>query len=317
MKGKKQFLASVLYHTGILNLVRSTSTRRVIVFNYHRIRPDTPGFRTDFDDGVYGPTASEFERQVAWLKHNTLVLSEGELIALAQSQQSLPAMASAITFDDGYRDNYDLAYPILKRLGAPAIFFIPTNRRLGWWDIIAYLVKKTSRVTIQSVPREQAIPHLLRRMKLEPHEKTANLLSELADECGIALPTGTTELMTWDQIREVSRNGIAIGSHTHSHRVLATIAPKEQREEMQQSKAILERELGMPVRSISYPVGNYQHFTPESQRLAAECGYALGFSFNTGVNSDQPLAAYDVKRVGPPDTLTMLASMTMMPGLFV
>jgi peptidoglycan/xylan/chitin deacetylase (PgdA/CDA1 family) len=246
-------------------------------------------------------------------------LAERDLVELVREQRPLPALGTMITFDDGYRDNYDRAYPVLKRSGVPAIFFIPTARQLGWWDIIAFLIKHTDRPTIESVPREQAISHYLRRMKLEPHAQTSNLLPQLAEACGVALPDRArqdAELMTWDQIREVAQRGIAIGSHTHSHRVLATIPVETQREELATSKSILERELGQPVRSLSYPVGNYQHFTNETQSLAAECGYAVAFSFNTGVNTGPRLTAYDVKRVGPPNDVELLAAMAAWPALF-
>ena len=80
--------------------------------------------------------------------------------------------------------------------------------------------------------------------------------------------------MTWDHAREVIRNGIAIGSHTHTHRVLSRLAEPAQHWELRESKLALEKHLGQPVRTIAYPVGRYGNFTPATMRIAAECGYA-------------------------------------------
>jgi peptidoglycan/xylan/chitin deacetylase (PgdA/CDA1 family) len=331
MKGKRLLLAQVLYRSHCLDVLRRAAGRRLIVFNYHRIRSDDVNFSTPFDDEVYGPSASQFEQQINWLRRNTNVLSEDALIDLVKSGRPPSYPSALVTFDDGYRDNYTIAYPILKRLGVPAIFFIPTQqimmRQLGWWDIIAYLIKNTSRPALRFDGEEilvansqtAAIRKFLSKMKLEPHEKSKNLLVRLAEECAVPLPDPSIqdgEMMTWEQIRELPRNEIAVGSHAHSHCALATMPPAMQKQEMTASKAILERELGSKVRSISYPVGNYQHFTAESQALAAQCGFELGFSFNTGVNYGGSIAPFDVKRVDPPDQIELLAAMTVLPQLF-
>jgi peptidoglycan/xylan/chitin deacetylase (PgdA/CDA1 family) len=236
-----------------------------------------------------------------------------------------------ITFDDGYIDNYTLAYPVLKELGIPAIYFISSNlintRQLGWWDIIAYLIKNTKKPYLNYEEKQlslkngrlEAIRFFQHKMQLETHEKTKNLLTDLAKECELSIPDvgkQDSQLMNWDQIEKVSKNNITIGSHTHTHRVLSTIDPISQKEEINLSKAILEEKTGVKIRSIAFPVGNYQHITDESRYLAEQSGYELGFSFNTGINTWKTMNRFDVKRIPGSEDIIMLSATTFFPNVF-
>jgi peptidoglycan/xylan/chitin deacetylase (PgdA/CDA1 family) len=331
MKGKKELLAKILYYSGIHNIARLRNKSRLIVFNYHRIKSNDNNFATPFDDDVFGPTVSQFKEQIKWLKQNAKILSEKELIDILDAKRVPSGLNVLITFDDGYRDNYTLAYPVLKELNVPAILFIPTNlintRQIGWWDIIAYLIKNTKKPYIifedekflLAVERKKTIDFFNNKMKLEKAEKTVNLLKNLAEACEADMPDfdkQDSQLMTWEQIREVSKNNISIGAHTHTHRVLSALDLSTQKEEMTLSKTILEQEIGNRVNSIAYPVGDYQHFTQESCNIAEQVGYKLGFSFNTGVNYIKEINYFDIKRVGPPRDVIMLVVTTTLPSIF-
>jgi len=114
------------------------------------------------------------------------------------SNPSLRKRGVAITFDDGYRDNYELAYPVLRAHAAPAIFFLCPGlidrSTLGWWDLIAYLVKQSTKSaiilhgeTFQLAEKSRdTIETLQNRMKLRPDAETASLLEELSQACEVA-----------------------------------------------------------------------------------------------------------------------------------
>jgi peptidoglycan/xylan/chitin deacetylase (PgdA/CDA1 family) len=328
---KKSLLAHFLYHSGFLRGAASFREKGIVVITYHRIRPAGFPIPDGLDENVFGPDQSDFERQVKWLKQNLTVLSESELLEVIQNSR-VKEPCAVITFDDGYRDNYELAYPVLRAHRAPAIFFVcpglMDKRWLGWWDIIAGMVKKSKQrvITLRGEvlrlgdEKERVIGLLQSWMKSRPSAETAGLLEELSDACGVAFPDRQFQdgqLMTWEQVAEVNRNGVAIGSHTQMHRVLATLDEEEQRWELRESKAALEGRLGRPVQTIAYPAGSYRNFTPATMRIARECGYEAGFSFHSGGNFLPGVNPYDLHRI--PATISldaMFACSAFLPSAF-
>lgn len=334
MISKRRLLASMLHHSGVLYGARRAFAPRLLGVNYHRIWADGAKQKTELDGGVYGPTASRFEAEVRWLAKNFRLLSEDELLERVTGGRWPVERAAIITFDDGYRDQYTLARPILKRLGAPAIFFVPahliTSRRLGWWDLIAWLIKHSRRGSLTvdggdfQLPRdrEQAIRYYHGRLKLEPRTRTAGLIDRLSAACDTALPDAAAqdrELMTWDEVRACADDGISIGSHGNTHAVLATLNAAEQEVELRESRTEIERRIGQKVRSLSYPVGNYAHFTPETQAIAERCGYLQAFSFGAGLNPSRGLNRYDIRRISggsDEEAFSAFAAAATWPSLF-
>ena len=327
---KKELLATIFYHSGLLRFL-APMRPGVTVFGYHRIRPDGGPTPDVFDAAVFGPAQSEFERQVIWLKNQFAILSESELLD-AVRRPRIAENCVAITFDDGYRDNYELAYPVLRARLAPAVFFVCPGLidrgELGWWDLIAYLIKKSDKTSISLLGETLALGSqkaatagkLQEWMKRRPHSETASLVNQLSAACEVPLPSRalqSEELMTWDQIREASRGGVAIASHTHTHRVLGTLPEEDQRWELRESKAALERQLSCPVRTIAYPAGRRGNFTVATKRIAQECGYEAGFSYHSGFNSAGAIDTYDIARIAPAETFgPMFACATAMPEVF-
>ena len=329
MVGKKKLLSKIMYYSSILPLVRFFSSNKLLVYNFHRIYQNT--IDSEFDDGVYGMSLLQFTENMKWLKKNTDILSVDDLFDNINKQKKFSNPSTLVTFDDGYVDNYTLAYPVLKKLGIPAIFFIPTNiittRQMGWWDLIAYLIKKTKKTSIIYNDKiysldnlDNAIRLFQKKMKIETYDETNDLVLTLSKSCDVPLPdieVQSKELMTWDQICEVSVNGIDIGSHTDSHRVLSTISIDEQKEEMISSRLIIEGKINKTVRTIAYPVGNSAHFTIETMKIASECGYNGAFSFNTGINYESDFSPFDIKRIMPPQNIELFASISVFPKLFL
>lgn len=337
MKPKKELLADILYNLNLVNLLKRLPLRnKLIVLNYHRIRPDNPRFATEFDDGVYTCNADEFSLQIKWLKHNTLILSEKELIDCYRNGIFVPPETSApcvmITFDDGYQDNYTLAYPILKHHEVPAIVFVTTQmlntRQVPWWDVIAYLIKHCAKPFITYDGREfpmgdkktDAIAHFQLMMKKEQYEHTKYLIQDLSDACEVPHPDPQLqdkEILTWDQIQDMAQGQISFGSHTHTHRVLSTINASSQKEEMILSKLIIEKNIGRPVLSICYPCGEPQYITEETAEIANACGYMLGFTANTGVNYWRSIQRFTIRRTASllqkASTMSLLA---ILPEVF-
>lgn len=317
---------------GLLALL--SSPHRLHVLCYHRIAEKEEAItQCAYDKGVFTCTAETFKSQINWLKINTNILSLDKLIYMLNGGNVGKGPYSMITFDDAYRDIYKVAYPILKRLQLPAVIFVPTklieDGRLGWWDMLAYILQNCRRSNICyegnifTLPTdfERALRFFLDKMKLEPFQKNQKLITKLAHICRVQLPDPqeqATQMMTWEQLKEITTECFEVGSHTHTHRVLGTISPEEQRQELSTSKILLERKLNKPVVSLAYPVGGYRHFTKTTQMIAKDCGYKVAFSFNTGYNKTvNNLNLYDICRFEPAKNNVLLAGQCALPSLFL
>lgn len=324
-------LSKALSYSGVFDLIKLFKHKQLIIFNYHRIYDKF--LETKFDERVFGLSIQEFEKQVKFLKKHTTILSEDELIHQVETRKPFGKPCSMITFDDGYIDNYELAYPILKELNVPATFFIPTEaiekRYVGWWDLIAYFIKSTNKKTIEvdgkrikfqtDQEKKVIIDELLKFVKTVEESKSIQLIDSLSEQCEVPFPSHedkSSQIMTWDQIREVHANNISIGSHSHTHRVLKTIDEKEQLKELEESKKILENELNAPINSISYPVGGYDAFTKKTRELAKQVGYKVAYSFGTGFNVYKITDPFDVKRIWPDNDFNIFKGMVLLPSVF-
>jgi len=313
---------------GVPDLWSPAASATLLVLNYHRVW--APGqTSTEFDDGVFDVDYETFRRQMEWLRSSTQVLDETGLLSLAASRRTPGGeLYSAVTFDDGYVDCFTLVKPILDGLGIRAIFFIPVellkSRLLGWWDIAAYLLKKSKhrQITVRGCAYELgpalagSFKRILNVFKLELAENTCGLLAELADACKVqppALDKQSAELMTWEQVREMRKAGHAIGSHALTHRPLATLTSDEQAREIHESRRELQGVLGDEIRSFAYPVGGPRHFNETSVNLVRTAGYQQAFSFNTGI-AGLPIAdRYRIARESA-KSFELLKAKALLPG---
>lgn len=282
-----------------------------IVQNYHRIFSGE--LNTEFDEGVFGGISQDYlYRQLKWLSKDYDIISEDDLV-FCISNNSFPRKSLLLTFDDGYIDNYTLAYPLLLSLKMSAIFFISTKqfmeRTLGWWDIISYSIKNTSKVKLsidgndfdlKGLPgRTAAIKKLLDKFYKMPASETFDLLEKLSLELSVDLPSHdiqSRELMDKNNLKDMIENGMFIGSHSNSHLVLSTLDYEEQDREVYVPKKVLESELGINVRSFAYPVGTSYSFDDKTKEMVRNHGYSFGFSFYSGVNDSKDIDPYDIKR---------------------
>jgi peptidoglycan/xylan/chitin deacetylase (PgdA/CDA1 family) len=248
------------------------------------------------------------------------VVGIDDLIAFRRGAR-LPKNPLLVTFDDGYRDNYEAALPVLKKHGVRAVFFIATHymteRRLFWWDRINYVLKRSPRdaVTLSypepaTLPltgheraRARAIRRALRVVKDHHALDLERFLTELAEAAGVSLSREDERaivdrlLMTWDEVRALRAAGMDVQSHTSTHRVLQTLPDDALDRELRGSREVLEAELREPVRAVSYPVGKPLRLTPHIRTAVRRAGYELGFSNGTGINHAWDTDPLDIRRI--------------------
>lgn len=313
--GKREMLARGLHWSGVSALLSRLPARdSLLVLNYHRIgNPDDDLF----DPGVFSATADQFNDQIEHLKrHVSLVTLEEALSFIGGAiKEKTHRCRVLITFDDGYLDNYEVAYPILRLHGVQGIFFLVTGMvgscQVPWWDHIAYLMKTARRrrftlhypvelvVDIDRDGLAISLRDVLRSYKLPENTDPARFIRDLAEEAkGEDLPEALRRFLNWDEALEMIRGGMAIGSHTHSHTVLSQLEPDRQYDELSMSRAIIKDKLGSEADVLAYPVGARTSFTHQTQKAAKDAGYRAAFSFYGGVNLLGKSSAYDLNRIG-------------------
>ena len=308
---KRERFARFAATVQLTRIVEALPKRSNIVgLTYHRIGD---GEASDYDGGVYSATVDELDAQLAHLKKRYDVLTPAEVVNIATGK--VPARSGVvITFDDGYLDNYEVAFPVLRKHGLSAMFFLPTSYvgtgYVPWWDRIAYVVKRATRPVIRlSYPhqaefdierlgRDMACLQVLRLYRDAATTDPDRFERELQQACEQECPTfaATPRFLNWDQAREMLRAGMSFGSHTHTHQILSKLTSEEQLVEVQTSRDILQRELQVPVDVLAYPVGSRHTFSDVTVNALKKTGYRAAFSHYGGGNRGGAIDAFDIRR---------------------
>jgi peptidoglycan/xylan/chitin deacetylase (PgdA/CDA1 family) len=238
------------------------------------------------------------KEQLAWLVRHFRIMTINEILDRAR-RGTLPGRAAFIAFHDGYRGNYETAFPLLKAFGVPADFFIPTafigTQRRFWVDILDAALTHTQQESLslpgdsdageayplQGEMQRLAAAHRLRnRLKALPHSEFEPEFKRVLNALGWGDPSEVPNLgehsacLDWDQVREMTRAGMRFGSHTHRHMICATQNGEVVREEMKTSQKLIEQETGQPCLNFCYPNGRFPSSGNEiTDRLARELGY--------------------------------------------
>lgn len=311
MRGKREFVARACSRTGITKVLESLPQRPVlIILNYHRVGKAA---ETPYDSGTFSATPEELDSQLDYLKRR-FNMATLETAMNMLNGDALRRASVLITFDDGYLDNYTLAFPILRKHGVQGVFFLPTafvgTARLPWWDAIAYMIKKSRKKSIHLEYPHPAtfdpendgaalVSMQILHALIQPEVKDpARFIADLEKACETARPEGASErlFLNWEEAREMQRRGMAFGSHTDTHEVLSKLSPERQREEVFRSREILERELDRRIDTLAYPVGQQYCFSADTVEALKETGYRAAFSFYGGLNRPGEMQPFDIRR---------------------
>lgn len=271
---------------------------------YHRV--------IEFDDqGEYEPSnplicinKDLFEAQIRYLSANTNVVTLNDFVKGYSGQKSLPKNSILITFDDGYLDNFQNAFPILKKYRVPATIFLTTNRigaqDLFWWDVLYAMIMRAESLDPfreaatalnwndllgkensqryrngQKPLKERLFTALTLRLQRMRQEDIDLLLGTLKETTGIKESNVVRDFLSWEEIREMSNHGISFGSHSSTHANLSLLSEKELLRELRVSKEKIEEKTGIPVEALSYPYGIYDE---KCEKAAEKSGYKVAFT---------------------------------------
>lgn len=278
----------------------------LFVSNYHYIRNN---FESRYPS-IFGLTPEMFKRQLLKLKEIGTFVHPNDLIAADASVFESKQKYFLITFDDGLKEQYELALPILEQLEVPAIFFV---------NSLNFIEKKVSLVhkihLLRSVVSPDYILENLQNLELTLSEKDKAILHYNYDTEQNALlkymlnfklsydeqisfinklfPNFFDEkkvvddlYMNEQQLKVVAESGW-LGSHTHSHLSLGDQTPEIIKKELRITKQYLENLTNKEISFVSYPYGNDDACKEPVPKLAEEAGYKVGFTMERGANTSK------------------------------
>lgn len=319
--GKRDAVSAVIGSLGltrVFGILRSAAVKDLRVLAYHRVLSQLDETRYSFDAELVSARREEFDWQMAYVARHFHPVSCAQVADAINSGTALPKRAVMVTFDDGFRDNYEVAFPVLRSHGVPALFFVSTgyidSQEPFWFDWIVHVFLQTaeSRVRLDAIDqtielgatpqtRRAAALQLLRTLKRAPETKRLQVVEQLRQLTKVVMsPEALAQSapMTWDHVREMSHAGMEFGSHTVSHPILSTIAdPALLRRELEDSKARLESETGRPVIAIAYPVGGPNAVNDEVLAATGQAGYRIAFTYQPGVNKLRTCKRFMLKRI--------------------
>jgi peptidoglycan/xylan/chitin deacetylase (PgdA/CDA1 family) len=296
----KESVLNLLRITGAFAPFRWAHRGQALIITYHRFSEREGGARI---------SARAFAAQAQYLAaHYTLVpLSQ---LADCLRRREIPPGLAAITIDDGYRDAYEIAFPILRRHCAPATVFVVTEFVNGttwlWTDKPRYLTALAAPQAFEvgigdhklrlelNGAASRAVAAGLINAALKPLSEEARdaLVERLAFDLGVKLPERPPAeygAINWRQAREMADAGVEIGSHTLTHPILTGLGDARLREEVAQSRDRIQNAIGRKVGTFCYPNGDYDLRT---QREVDSAGYQLAVTTEVGLNNgrNDPLA---------------------------
>lgn len=319
----KRALSSVLHSSGLLaRRLRDEAGDGLLILMYHRV-VDGVVARGLGQDGMYVDPET-FENHLRFVKRHFLVVSLAEGLDILDQPKEGNAPGDrplcAITFDDGWRDVYENAYPLLRSHGLTATVFLPTGfigtRNWFWTDRLARLLnmenpgkgKHGAQTLAGSFLRIPGLPGrvdgmdlhgIIDAMKRLRQEEIERILYSLSEGGGVDPASEERVFLTWEEVGEMFRSGLVrFGSHTESHRILTTISDDEVALELHHSK---ERLVAAGVVDpafipFAYPNGNH---TDRIAAMVRSAGYRLAVTTEKGWNCAKPVPdAYRLKRIG-------------------
>ena len=272
----------------VLEWARRRRTRRLAVLTYHRVVEDPEAC-----PALVSASPARFEEQMAHVAAHHSVVSMEDVLESFRRGRPFPARSVLLTFDDAYSDFRDHAWPILKKYHLPATLFVPTGfpdrpERSFWWDRLYRAVMSTSAAAVATefddhalrtaIDRTNAYRFLRARIKREPHSKAMQIVDDVCSQLGE--PELLSEVLSWDALRALAKDGVTLGPHTHTHPLLDRVPPEVVQAEVSWSVQGLTREIGGTLPIFAYPGG---HFDDTTTRILANEGIELAFTTRGGV----------------------------------
>jgi peptidoglycan/xylan/chitin deacetylase (PgdA/CDA1 family) len=285
------------FERGLIDRIARSRSGFLTVLCYHRVVQPQPdrfqGFRANIS-----ASPDDFRKQIDYLLRHYTPVSVHDVRAWLLGERELPLRPALVTFDDGYTDNGEIAWPILRARGVPAVVFLVTdhieNQRPFLWDYVAYCFHST-RDTECCLPllgqarcqlaaeREEAARMWMHLVKAYPDAQKWRHAQELACALHVEPPKNAFAGMylSWADVVRLAADGLDFGGHTRTHPVLTRVPLQQAETEICGSRERVAKALGRPPVAFAYPNGTTADFGPEHERLTRKAGYTMAFALHS------------------------------------
>jgi peptidoglycan/xylan/chitin deacetylase (PgdA/CDA1 family) len=312
----KRWVKKSLMTVGALRLAAYTRPVSLIVLMYHSVLDDPRECADSIGlSNIHGTL--NFRKQMEVLARNYNPVTIEDIRLFLSEGKKLPRKSVAVTFDDGYADNFEVAAPVLNRLGIPASFYLTVESvetgRLPWFCRLRHAFATTRKESwVDATGRTLALSNAEQREAalMAASEYLTRLVGSavLGTVGSIERNLGTQPLapkkrlmMTWQEAKRLRQEGHVIGSHSLTHPNLAHIADDDLNHELTESKRKIENQLAAPVVHFSYPAAALTvSWTERTVRAAERAGYKTAVTTTRGLVSKEA-NALALHRIGAPD----------------
>jgi len=299
----KAIVSAAVYYTGILHLLRIRKLKgRATILMYHRVL-DPDNMPKDYARRDIVVNKSSYRRHLKYLKRHYRLMSLGQLLELLHGDDPLPKNVCVVTFDDGWRDTFDYAYPIAAELDVPITVFVATNfieeKEWFWEQRFKYLLSSLWHAGF-ALPSAEGF-NFEKNLGIRNLERiSGDQLIDLATTCISKLksnqdwiPLAMEQLegnvaklhlsrpfSNWDEVAAMNRHGVEIGAHTVTHPDLTSCDSPTVQFEVSDSVARIERVLGEKIDVFAYPYGKHDDRVVKVVRdspISAACTIKSGF----------------------------------------
>lgn len=290
----RKIVFPALVNLNLEKIFSALSENNKLILVYHGV-VDQPNHQVSL-----GPIAEkQFEEHLKYYQKNFDVVSQSEIFKMYRDDYKPKKKTIALTFDDGYENNIQRAFPLLKKYNFPATFFIISQciedeNRLTWYDTID-LIKpdlKYAQVDVSQFNHAplKSIAELKELIKTLNIEKRNALYQEIRKQTKVEdylpkYPREYWKLMNQKQLKELSDSGlIEIAAHSHNHPNLGSINIEDAKKEVTQCKQLLENVIQKEVESLAFPDGSY---TDEVKKVCRDAGYKNLLAVDYRLSSDK------------------------------
>jgi len=250
--------------------------------------------------------ASDFANQMEYLRKHCHVLSLDDFLEIQKGGDALPPKSTIVSFDDGFRNNYSIAAPIMEEHQVPAVFYISSGvvstDIMFWVDILEDAINLSGKSTIRvRLDREEEFSIRNDREKLQAlarikgYCKTATAvevdriiqeIQEVTDVVATVNHSKNYQKIAWKELKEMHENSLfTIGGHALYHNILSSLGGDLLKKEIRASLDLLEINLQSPITHYSYPEGQSHHYNQEAIDQLKESGIVCSPSAICGMNS--------------------------------